>query len=121
MSGVDQRELPKSLLLAFAPIHKTALGVAVGAVVGGLLFLMTLLVAQKGGYPQPNLWLLAQFLPGYRLTAQGAFMGLAWGFAVGFLLGWGIAFCRNVVVWIWLTIIRSRAEMEQYNDFLDHL
>jgi hypothetical protein len=25
------------------------------------------------------------------------------------------------VTWIWLTVIRSKAEMEEYSDFLDHL
>ena len=42
-------------------------------------------------------------------------------FGVGFVLGYGFAFTRNAAVWLWLTVIRSRAEMDQYSDFLDHL
>jgi len=48
-------------------------------------------------------------------------VGLRWGFGAGFLLGWGFALLRNFVVWSWLILIRSRAEMEQYGDLLDHL
>ncbi len=117
-----EEELPSPLLLAFAPIHRTAMGVAGGVVCGGLLFLMTLFLVVKGGYPiGPNLALLGQFLFGYTVTFPGAFIGLLWGFGVGFLLGWGFAVVRNAIVWAWLTLIRSRAEMDQYGDFLDHM
>lgn len=109
------------LLRAFAPIHRTALGIAGGIVVGGLLFACTLVLAIRGGYPEPNLGLLSQFFWGYSVTFSGAFVGFLWGFVVGFLMGWGFALVRNAVTWIWLTVIRSRAEMEQYSDFLDHL
>ncbi len=121
MSEIEKGEVPAPLLLAFAPLHRTAMGVAFGLVLGGLLFAMTLVAAARGGYPQPNLWILRAFFYGYRVTYPGAFIGFLWGFAVGFALGWGFALLRNLVVWIWLTIIRSRAEMEQYGDFLDHL
>jgi hypothetical protein len=122
MNEAREDELPSPLLLAFAPLHRVALGVACGAVLGGLIFLMTLALLIKGGYPVgPNLELLGQFFFGYHVTFSGAFIGLAWGFMAGFLLGWGFAFARNAAVWLWLTIVRSRAEMEQYGDFLDHM
>jgi hypothetical protein len=41
--------------------------------------------------------------------------------AVGFIFGWSLALIRNAAVWIWLTVIRSRAEMSEYSDLLDHL
>jgi hypothetical protein len=109
------------LLLAFAPLHRSALGVASGMVLGGLLSAATLVILISGGYPQPNLDLLAQFFWGYSVTWPGILVGFLWGFAVGFGLGWGFALVRNAVVWMWLTLIRSRAEMEHYSDFLDHL
>ena len=108
------------LLRAFAPLHKTALGVACGVVLGGLVSIVTLATVILGPYPSP-IWLMSQFLWGYSISWVGVFVGLLWGFGLGFLLGWGFALTRNVVVWIWLTVIRSRAEMEQYSDFLDHL
>jgi hypothetical protein len=40
---------------------------------------------------------------------------------VGFVLGYGFALIRNAALWIWLTTVRSRAEMEQYSDFLDRM
>lgn len=118
---VNKQQVPKPLLLVFAPLHRTALGVACGAVLGGGLFLVTIVQVIRGGFPVPNLWLLGQFFWGYRVTVPGAFVGLVWGFGIGFVLGWGFALLRNVAIWIWLTVIRSRAEMEHYGDFLDHL
>ena len=108
------------LLRAFAPLHRTAMGVAWGVVGGGLLALATLVAVLKGT-DFLSFGLLAQFLWGYRVSWPGVFIGLAWGFAVGFALGWGFAFVRNATVWLWLTVIRSRAEMDQYSDLLDHL
>ncbi len=122
MVEVDKDKLPSPLLLAFAPLHRVAMGVAVGVVLGGLILLMTITLVIRGGpFPGPRLGLLSQFFFGYTVTVPGAFVGLLWGFAAGFILGWGFAVLRNLVVWIWLTVIRSRAEMEQYSDFLDHL
>lgn len=115
-------QLPNALLLAFAPMHRTAMGVAFGVVLGAMLFVMTMALVIKGGYPiGPNLSLLGQFFFGYTVTFFGAFVGLLWGFGVGYLLGWGFAVVRNLVVWSWLVLIRSRAEMEEYGDFLDHM
>lgn len=115
-------QVPSPLLLAFAPLHRLALGVAVGIVVSALLFLMTLGLVVKGGYPVgPNLALLGQYFFGYTVTFPGAFVGLFWGFVTGFLCGYGFALLRNLCVWLWLTLIRSRAEMDQYGDFLDHM
>jgi hypothetical protein len=122
MREEERESLPPPLLLAFAPLHRTALGVAGGVVLGGMIFLATLYLVLKGGYPVgPNLALLGQFFFGYEVTFPGAFIGLAYGFLTGFILGWGFAVLRNIAVWLWLTIIRSRAEMEQYGDFLDHM
>jgi len=118
----SQDQLPSALLLAFAPMHRTAMGAAFGVVLGGLLFLMTMALVVKGGYPVgPTLSLLGQFFFGYTVTFLGAFVGLLWGLGVGFLLGWGFAVVRNLIVWSWLVLIRSRAEMDEYGDFLDHM
>lgn len=114
--------LPSAILLAFAPLHRVAMGVAVGTVLGALIFLLTVFLVIKGGYPiGPNLALLGQFFIGFTVSLPGAVIGLLWGFGTGFVLGWGFAVLRNFVVWTWLTLIRSRAEMDQYGDFLDHM
>ena len=105
------------LLRTIAPV---AMGVALGVVCGALLALATLVLLLRGP-DQLNLNLLNQFLWGYRVSVGGIFIGLFWGVGVGFALGYGFALAHNAAVWIWLTVVRSKAEMDQYSDFLDHL
>jgi hypothetical protein len=109
------------LLLAFAPIHRRALGVACGLVLGGLLSIATLILVLQRHDRALNLNLLGQFFRGYSVSWQGIFVGFVWGIVVGFIFGWSLAFIRDAVAWIWLTVIRSRAEMSEYSDLLDHL
>lgn len=110
------------LLLAFGPLDRRALGLALGIVLGGLLFLATLVIMFRLGTNDTiQLELLNQFFWGYSVSLSGAFIGFLWGFGVGFALGWSLALLRNLIVWGWLTAVRSRAEMDQYSDFLDHL
>jgi hypothetical protein len=111
-------EIP--LLRAFAPLHRTAMGVACGVVLGGLLAVATTVPIIRGN-DFLSFGLLAQFFWGYSVSWRGVFVVLLWGFGVGFVLGYGFAFIRNATVWLWLTVIRSRAEMDQYSDLLDHL
>jgi hypothetical protein len=118
----EQVEIPQQVLLAFAPLHRVALGVASGVVSGGMLFALTMILVVKGGYPLgPNLALMGEFLYGYTVSFTGAFVGLAWGLGLGYILGWGFAVAHNLATWLWLLVIRSQAEMEQYGDFLDHM
>lgn len=112
--------IPPQLLRAIAPLHPTAMGVAWAVVCGGLLTLATLYLMLRG----PTVLefdLLSQFFWGYRVSVGGIFIGLLWGAGVGFVLGYGFALIRNAALWIWLTTVRSRAEMEQYSDFLDRM
>lgn len=114
--------LPEPVLLAFAPLHRLGMGMAGGVVFGGGLFLMTVVLLLRGGYPVgPTLGLLGHFFIGYTVTWPGALIGLAWGFFAGFLLGYAFALAHNIAVWLWLMVVKSRAEMEQYGDFLDHM
>ena len=117
----ENSEEKTSIILAFAPLHRLALGLASGIVLGGLLFIATLLQTINGMKPDKGLGLLKQFFWGYSVSPGGAFIGLLWAFVVGFALGWIFSLFRNLAVWIWLTAVRSRAEMNQYSDFLDHL
>ncbi len=110
------------LLRAFAPLHRVAMGIAWGVTAGGLLAVLTLVLLLRGTDEAHTAGgLLGQFLFGYSVSWPGVFIGLAWGFVVGFVLGYGFALVRNGMVWLWLTLIRSRAEMDQYSDFLDHM
>lgn len=115
-------EVPGPLLRAFAPMHRVAMGVAWGVVLGALIFLATAVLLLRGGdVVGPNLALLAQFFFGYTVTWPGAFLGMFYGFLTGFILGWGFALVRNLAVYLWLVVIKTRAEMDEYSDFLDHM
>lgn len=118
--GEETDTLPPSTTFLFAPIDKRAFGVAIGIVTGLAIFLMTV-VDLVMGTPWQGPWLLGQYFAGYTLSWQGALIGLAWGFAVGFCAGWFVAFTRNLALAISLFIIRTRAELDTTRDFLDHI
>lgn len=121
MIEADKNELPPSLALAFAPLHKRALGVAVGTASGLILFAATLMYLLRSSTFPFDIELLAQYFFGYRATWWGAFVGLGWGFLVGFVAGWFLAFCRNLFLAISIFIVRTRAELAASRDFLDHI
>lgn len=109
------------LSLAFAPIHKRAFGIAVGCAVSLLMGALTLFHLVFDPENAPNLPLLANYFYGYRVTWAGLVVGMFWGFVVGFVGGWFVAFCRNVVIALSVFVSRTRAELAQTRDFLDHI
>ncbi|MFZ5625487.1 MAG: hypothetical protein ACOY71_13860 [Gemmatimonadota bacterium] len=115
--------VPRRLALAFAPLHKRALGVAVGLTAGLLVSLATVIYLLRNPGPDLafNLGLLANYFAGYSVSWTGALVGFGWGFVVGFVAGWFTAFCRNIVVALSIFVIRTRAELAQTRDFLDHI
>ncbi|MEX0741457.1 MAG: hypothetical protein WD079_01585, partial [Phycisphaeraceae bacterium] len=109
------------LLLAFAPVHKFAFGVAVGMALALCIGVLTVLAMVLDPEGQGHLGLLSQYFAGYSLSAAGAVIGAAWGFFVGFMAGWFMAFTRNFAVALWLFAVRTRAELRATRDFLDHI
>jgi hypothetical protein len=65
--AMASHEIPDELVLAFAPLHKRAFGMALGAAFGGMLFLVTVVALVVPG-PRPNLALLAQYFAGYSVS-----------------------------------------------------
>jgi hypothetical protein len=115
------RRRPESLPHAFAPVHKRALGVAVGSVVGlGFFFVTAFHVVLKPAVAPP-LALLSQYFFGYEVSWWGAFVGLFWGFFTGFVAGWFVAFVRNLATATKVFIFRTKGELAQTKDFLDHI
>jgi len=110
-----------TLVHAFAPLHKAAFGVAVGAACGLVVFTMTVLSVVRPPDPPVPLYLFQQYFTGYSVSWVGAFIGGAWAAFTGFIFGWFIAFCRNLTVAISLFVIRTRAQLAQTRDFLDHI
>lgn len=113
--------LPRELVLAFAPLHKRALGVAVGVATGLLIALLTLITLLYPPEYHRYLGLLSEYFYGYSISWQGALVGAFWGFVVGFVSGWFAAFCRNLAIATLLFITRTRSELAATRDFLDHI
>ena len=121
----DDADVPESveqeLALAFAPLHKRAFGVAIGTAAGVSLFVATMVYAAREPAESAGLWLLIQYFRGYSISVAGAFVGLGWGFATGFVAGWFFAFCRNLVVAASVFVIQAKADLSETRDFLDHI
>ena len=104
----------------FPRAHKSALGFAFGLIAGGAIFVITALhlITNVNGLP---LYLLSHYFQGYEVTWPGAFIGLAWGFLVGFVAGWLLGFVHNFTVGFWMFIVRTKNDMKQTRNFLDHI
>jgi hypothetical protein len=113
--------LEPELLLAFAPLHKRAFGMAVGVATGLAIAIFTVAGVLLDPYGIGPLGLLGQYLAGYAVTWNGVAVGAAWGFFTGFIAGWFFAFARNLAVAIWIFAVRTRAELRATRDFLDHI
>jgi hypothetical protein len=87
------------LVQIFARIDQVALGLALGVVSGAGLFLATVSLLIKGGERVgPTLQLINNYVPGYSVTWSGALIGAAGGLVLGFIIGWAVAFVRNVMM-----------------------
>ncbi len=109
------------LVRAFAPMHKRALGMAVGISAALGVFLLTAFHLVLASPEAANIELLSQYFYGYRVDWLGAVIGAWWGGVVGFVAGWFFAFSRNFVLATWLLVVRARAELFETRDFLDHI
>jgi hypothetical protein len=118
---VAEREIEPELDVAFAPLHKRCLGVAVGVALGLAVFAATVVHLQRSPDEPYPLVLLRQYFYGYSVTFAGALIGLAWGFVVGFVVGWSFAFVRNFVLAVTAFVFRARAELGADKGFLDQI
>lgn len=114
-------ELTHRMEMAFAPLHKRAFGTAVGLVFGLALFLVTSVAVIRGGDYPAVLNRIPFLVPTYSLTWTGAVLGsLSVAFGL-FCAGWFLAFSRNLVLAMSIWVLRTRAELSQTQDFLDHI
>jgi hypothetical protein len=116
-----EERLELTVQLAFAPLHKVAFGTAVAVAASVMLLGLTLAGLWLDPEGRFGLHLLSVYLYGYTVSPVGALVGGAWGAALGFVAGWFLAFCRNLVLAVWLLVVRARAELHANRDFLDHL
>ncbi len=109
------------IILAFAPAHKSAMGIAIGVAAAIGCFVMTGVPLVRGHPPELPLELLANYFYGYDVTWSGAVLGAAWAFFTGFVMGWFFAFLRNALLAVRLVLLKARAELAQTRDFMDHI
>ena len=105
----------------FGTLHKRAFGIATGTVAALLVFLATAVYLLRDPHPGLELGLLSQFFTGYSVSWSGAVIGSVQAWIAGFVMGWFLAFTRNLMLAALLFLGRSRAELEQARDFLDHI
>ena len=117
----DEVSLDQALELAFAPLNKRAFGTALGSAGALLMVLVTVAVLVTDRAQEFPLGLLGQYLFGYTVSWPGVLVGAGWGFVVAFVAGWFFAFCRNAALAITAFAIRTRAELTETRDFLDHI
>jgi len=113
--------IPRELQLAFAPVHKRAFGIALGSASALVWFAVTAVYLARTPEPDFDLGLLAQYFYGFTVSWRGALVALAWGFVVGFVAGWFMAFCRNLATATLLFVTRTRADLAATQSFLDHI
>lgn len=111
----------EELHLAFAPLHKRAFGIAVGVANALVCFGITAVYLIRAPESPFRLRLLAEYFYAFTPTWRGAFVALTWGFVVGFVAGWFVAFCRNVTMATFLLVMKTRAELAANGSFLDHI
>lgn len=92
ISTQDQQVVRREMLR----LNAKAWGVATGLLAGFSLFFATIVLVIKGGENVgQHLGLLAVYLPGYRVTLIGAFIGFVYMFVIGYALGRVIGFVYN--------------------------
>jgi hypothetical protein len=120
LNAVTDDSIRGSTALLFAPLDKRAFGVAIGIACAILTAGITIL-AMIEAPDWKGLELLSSYFAGYSVTWRGAVVGAEWSFAVGFIGGWLIAFARNLTLALSLFFLRSKAELDETSDFLDHI
>lgn len=119
----EAQVLPETILRrTFARMDKVAFATALGAVLGLLIFLVTIWPVVWGDeILRPTLWLFAQYFVGYTVTVKGAFVALGYTFFWGFLFGWLLAYLRNLSIGFYIYRVKRKAEGLLLRDFLDVL
>lgn len=110
MSENEVKTLEEIVLARVTRLSVVITGITTGVVLGLVLFAVTIFLVLKGGpVVGPHLGMLSNFLPGYDVTVLGSFLGLGYGFVIGFVLG-----CFVALVYNWL--IERKERTTQHKD-----
>ena len=92
----DERQILRKELMR---LHEQSWGIAIGSVLGFGLFIATLTLVLRGGEQVGlHLNLLNVYLPGYRVTVLGSFIGFIYAFVFGYALGRIVVTIYNFLV-----------------------
>jgi len=91
----QQSELQTEILR----LNARAWGIAFGLLLGGGLFIATVILVMRGGEnPGRHLALLRVFFPGYSVSFVGAFIGAIYAFVIGYGIGRLIGSAYNYLI-----------------------
>jgi hypothetical protein len=97
MTRLDPEEA-RTVQLEVARLNAKAWGLAFGLLGGLGLFVSTMILVIKGGETVGrHLSLLSVYLPGYRVTVLGAFIGFVYLFVIGFAVGRVFGAIYNII------------------------
>jgi hypothetical protein len=95
LAGEEDRVVRQEVLR----LNSKVWGLSFGLLGGLALFVSTLILVIRGGERVgPHLGLLSIYLPGYRVTVAGAFLGFIYLFVIGYAVGWIIGGVYNWLV-----------------------
>ena len=118
----EEEALREILETVFTKLDRVAMGLSVGIISGVLLCAMTVVLVLKGGtVVGPTLSLLSNYFPGYEVTWAGSLIGLLYGLAAGFLLGWVFAALRNCVAVAYFLAVRRLIRRRLLRRFLEFI
>ena len=110
---VRTADMDKAILVAaFAKINPAALAVALGSVMGLVLFIATAVLLVKGTVagtePGPHLTLLGVYLPGYEVSWTAAVLGAVYMSVIGAIAGFVLAVLWNLTHHLYIAVIVVR-------------
>lgn len=95
----EDEEVRRLLRTRVIRLNEPVTGLTIGLIAGMGLFLATNILVIKGGnIVGPHLGLLGQVFIGYKVTFLGSFIGFAWAFVTGTIMGYGGAKVYNWIV-----------------------
>jgi hypothetical protein len=118
--AAQKAEADEIIATVFGRLDPLAMGTAIGAVSGLVLFIATIVLLLEGGpVVGPTLSLLKNYLIGFEVTWKGALIGLVQAGLIGFALGYLGARFGNIGIAAYAHSIRRRAEAQANTDLLD--
>jgi hypothetical protein len=91
----EERAIEKVLVR----MNEQGWGIAIGLLLGGGLFLATIVLVIKGGdVVGPHLSLLGIYFPGYTVSVLGSFIGFVYAFVLGYAIGRTIGTIYNKLI-----------------------